>query len=135
VVRVRQIAEDQAAGKVAMAEGEALAATRRAEEAHERTRVHPLASQGGMLSGNALAASAGSAAALMSAAHTASDVATRAAHALQQARVHAASARGARMMAERLADRRDASMHLHEQRTQQRTLDESVAAQHGRTAS
>ncbi len=62
VVRVRQIAEDQAAGKVAVAETQAIEAARRAEEAHARTHVHPIASHGGQLNGAALAATAGSAA-------------------------------------------------------------------------
>lgn len=134
VVRVRQIAEDQAAGKVAMAEGTAMAAAERARAAQERTHVHPIVSHGGALNGMALAASAGAAAALMTAATTAAEVAARADHDLQLARQHAAKARAARMMAERLAERRDAVIELHEQRTAQRTLDETVSAQHGRKA-
>jgi flagellar biosynthesis chaperone FliJ len=46
--------------------------------------------------------------------------------------VQAGAARAARMMAERLADRREAAIELDEQRTAQRTLDETVSAQHGR---
>lgn len=134
VVRVRQIAEDQAAGRVALAEGAAIDAARRADEAYERTHIHPVAGTSGQLSGAALAASAGSAAALMAAAQTAAEVATRAANALQLARHDAAQARAARMMAERLAERREAAVRLEEQRTDQRTLDESVAAKHGRPA-
>ena len=134
VVRVRQIAEDQAAGRVALAEGDATAAARRADEAHERTHVHPIAGHASSLTGTALAATAGSAAALMSAAQTASDVATRAAAALAVARQQAAQARAARMSAERLADRRDAADALDEQRQQQRILDETVSARHGRIA-
>jgi flagellar export protein FliJ len=134
VVRVRQIAEDQAAGRVAIAESEAIETARRAAEAHERTHVHPATGSSGQLNGAALAASAGSAAALMSAAQTATEVAARAAMALDNARRAAGQARAARMMAERLAERREAAVRLEEQRAGQRTLDESVAARHERPA-
>ena len=132
VVRVRQIAEDQAAGRVAHAEGEAMVAERRAREAHERTHQHPLAGRAGGLTAGTLASGAGTAAALLTAAATASEVATRATNALAVARHHAARARAARMTAERLADRREAAEELDEQRRQQRTLDETVSARHGR---
>jgi hypothetical protein len=135
VVRVRQIAEDQAAGRVALAEGEAMAAAVRAADAEQRTHVHPAAATGGALSGHSLAASAGSAAALMTAARTAVEMAARADSALGHARWEAGQARAARMMAERLADRRDAAIALHNQRQDQRQLDESVAARHDRTGS
>ena len=134
VVRVRRIAEDQAAGRVALAEHEAIDAARRAVEAEQRTHVHPAAGLDGRIDGRALAATAGSAAALMAAARTAGDVATRAANALALARHEAARARAARLMAERLADRRDAAADLDEQRQAKRTLDESVAAGHRRPA-
>jgi len=134
VVRVRQIAEDQAAGRVAVAEGEAMVAERRARDAHDRTNVHPLDGRHGDLGADVLAAGAGTAAALLTAAVTASEVATRAANALALARHQAARARAARMTAERLADRREAAEALDEQRRQQRTLDETVSARHGRAA-
>ena len=133
VVRVRQIAEDQAAGRVALAEHDAIHAARRADEAYQRTHEHPAAAYGPTLSGHALAATAGSAAALMTAAATAAEVSARAAGALARARQQAALARAARLSAERLADRRDAAVALDEQRQAQRTLDETVAARHGRT--
>lgn len=134
VVRVRQIAEDQAAGRVAQAESAAIDAARRAQEALDRTHIHPAVSTPGQLTGSALAASAGSAAALMHAATVATEVAARAANALNHARRDAAQARAARMMAERLAERREAAIELEEQRSGQRTLDESVAARHERHA-
>jgi hypothetical protein len=134
VVRVRQIAEDQAAGHVALAEGEAAAAARRAEDAQSRTHVHPVAGLSGQFSAAALAASAGSAAALMANAHTASEAAARAMVGLNEARRQAAVARSARMAAERLAERREELVAVELRRGAQRTVDEMVSARHRKSA-
>jgi len=131
VVRVRRIAEDQATGVVALAQQQATSAAKRADDAHARCHVHPIAAMGtSMMTAGALAASAGSAAALLSAARSASDAAQRADANLAEARAQAARARAARMAAERLADRREQARVIEEGRAGQRTIDEMVSSRH-----
>lgn len=131
VVRVRKIAEDQATGVVALAQQQAASAAQRADDAHARCHVHPIAAMGtSAMTAGALAMSAGSAAALLSAARSAADASLRAESNLADARALAARARAARMAAERLADRREQARALEEGRAGQRTVDEMVSARH-----
>jgi flagellar protein FliJ len=132
VVRVRRIAEDQATGVVALAQQQATSAAQRADDAHARCHVHPIAAMGtSTMTAGALAMSAGSAAALLSAAgRSAADAARRAEANLTEARAQAARARAARMAAERLADRREQARALEEGRAGQRTVDEMVSSRH-----
>jgi flagellar export protein FliJ len=131
VVRVRRIAEDQATGVVALAQQQAASAAQRADDAHARCHVHPIAAMGtSTMTAGALAMSAGSAAALLSAARSAADAAQHAAAKLAEARALAARARAARMAAERLADRREQARVLEEERAGQRNVDEMVSSRH-----
>lgn len=130
VVRVRSIVEDIAAAVAAAAQLSADLAADAAAVAQQRATKHPLSGSGGPVAAADLMTAVGVASALRETALSAQRRSDLAEQSMDEARRDVLSATANRKAAERLVQRRIATVADAERRRSQRSIDENAAGSH-----